>query len=160
MGSKTYNFLRGGRAEKEEDLAHHLDRADRITCFNGTRFDIPFLQERLGFPPQRVGAWVMKMFDVYDIARGVLRHSFKLDTVLALNGIATKSASGADAVRWAADPARWGDLESYCLQDTRLTFELSQMPCIVLPTLNANGNYCITQQGPIWEIDVQPFNQS
>mgnify|MGYP002144681688 CR=1 FL=1 len=151
-GPLTFNFLRAGsEGEKQaltEALGAVLDAAPRLACFNGSRFDLPFLQVQLGFAPARVGAWVCKCFDLFDIAKGVLRTTFSLDKALRLNGLESKSASGLQAVAWARDPERWDDLEAYCMQDTRLTFELSQRARIELP----GGDYCIEQDGARWRV--------
>ena len=150
----TFNFLIGDRASKAEALARHLDAAERISCFNGTRFDIPFMQTHFGYEPERVGAWVLKMFDVFDIAKGVLRSTFKLDQCLFLNGMRCKTASGAQAVEWAKQPADWKKLEDYCMQDTRLTFLLSQRGTIKLPVPHPGGRYNLLQDGSQWSLAV------
>jgi hypothetical protein len=153
--SLTLNFLAGDVPGKTARLGEVLDAAPRISCFNGTRFDLPFLQERLGFAPARVGAWMLKMFDVYDIASSILRTTFRLDVVLALNGMPTKSASGLQAVAWARDPADWPLLEAYCLEDTRLTFELSQLPRITLPPPHPGvAAYRVVQDGPHFSLEA------
>ena len=154
IASRTFNMLTGGADAKAEELAEILDTAERISCFNGTRFDIPFLQVQLGFGAERVGGWILKMFDVYDIARGLLNASFKLDTVLRLNGFETKSASGLQAVQWAKDPRHYRKLEEYCMQDTRLTFLLSQTLDIKLPVAHAAGKYHLLQEGGIFRLTV------
>lgn len=151
----TFNLLAGHSWNKAQALADVLDAAPRIACFNGTRFDIPFLQQGLGFAPERVGAWVLKMFDVFDIAQTILRTTFRLDVVLALNGMPTKSASGLQAIEWARRPADWPLLEAYCLEDTRLTFELSQLPRIRLPAPQRDGSaYHIVQEGPRFRLEL------
>lgn len=154
MASLTLNFLRGDKGGQAARLGQILDEAPRISCFNGTRFDIPFLQTQLGFNNERVGRWILKMFDVFDIARGILQTTFKLDYLLALNGIQTKSASGMQAVIWARNPEDWPKLEAYCLQDTRLTFQLSQLPRIRLPAPHPGGAYHVVQDGDHFAIEV------
>lgn len=145
----TFNLLAGHSWNKAQALADALDAAPRIACFNGTRFDIPFLQEGLGLCPARVSAWVLKMFDVFDIASTALGATFRLDVVLALNGMQTKTGSGLQAIEWAKNPADWPKLEAYCMDDTRLTFELSQLPRIRLPPPQLGGAaYYIAQDGP------------
>ncbi len=145
----TFNLLAGHGWDKAQALADALDAAPRIACFNGTRFDVPFLQEGLGFAPERVRAWVLKMFDVFDIASAALGATFRLDVVLALNGMETKSGSGLQAIEWAKNPADWPKLEAYCMDDTRLTFELSQLPRIRLPPPQRGGPaYHLVQDGP------------
>lgn len=150
---RTFNFLRGDAdGAQAAALGAALDAAPRLACFNGSRFDLPFLQTQLGFASARVGAWVLKCFDLFDIAKATLRTTFSLDAALRANGLETKSASGLQAVAWARDPARWNDLEAYCMQDTRLTFELAQRARVRLP----GGGYFLEQQqqqnGVLWRI--------
>lgn len=123
-----------------------LNAASRITTFNGLRFDFPFMQVAMHIPAQTVGAWAIKTFDVWEIAKNLCKGTFKLDEVLLLNGFATKTANGAQAVLWASDPDCWEMLENYCMEDTRLTLLLCENPKILTPVKMDGGQYCIIQK--------------
>lgn len=155
VSSRTFNLLAGGREAAAAEIAALLDGAERVSCFNGTRFDIPFLQVQLGYDSARVGRWVAKMFDVFDIARAALQATFKLDAVLRLNGFETKSACGLQAIAWARSRDTWPLLEAYCLDDTRLTFLLSQEPCIRLPVRHSGGAYHLRQCGSLLVLEAR-----
>jgi hypothetical protein len=47
----------------------------------------------------------------------------KLDVILALNGLPTKTSNGMEAVHMARE-GRWEELREYCLSDTILTRNL------------------------------------
>eukprot|EP00961_Rhodomonas_salina_P038272 514665-Rhodomonas_salina.5 len=96
------------------------------------------------------------MFDIWDIAKTVLKSTFKLDFVLHANGFKTKSASGLQAIQWAKDQASWPKLEAYCLEDTRLTFLLSQHNKIRLPVRHPAGFYYILQDGARLSLQAGP----
>lgn len=146
--SITLNMLR--LKHKKEELrtivVDVLNAASRITTFNGLRFDFPFMQVAMHIPAKTVGAWAMKTFDVWEIAKNLCKATFKLDEVLLLNGFATKTANGAQAVLWANDPDCWDMLENYCMEDTRLTLLLSENPKILTPVKIEGGQYCIIQE--------------
>lgn len=158
VSSRVFNFLRstdeGTLQNDVDEIKFYLNRAKRITCFNGTRFDIPFLQVFCGYDNITVSTWILKMFDIFDISKFILRQTFKLDTLLRFNGHETKSASGLEAIEWAKDPAKWPMLEAYGLQDTKLTYEIGQARLIKLPVRHSDGFYCILQKNGYFRISV------
>jgi hypothetical protein len=102
-----------------------------IYAYNGADFDLPFLRRCLGLPQSRLGAWMAKLVDPLYAARNLLgsRACATLATILALNGLESKTASGAEAVRM-AETGQWDRLAAYCLQDTRVTHALMQREII------------------------------
>lgn len=109
-----------------------LDRADRLCAFNGVRFDIPFIQARWSVPWERVEGWRRKMHDVFEACRLCLDCTFSLDALLAANGLAGKTGSGANAVElWRT--RRWDELGRYCLADAEQTLVVSSMSRIAVP---------------------------
>lgn len=137
----TLNFMRdmdaNGRYNREliQRFVAILDAAECITTFNGIRFDYAFVQNQFGIHADVIGAWIFKTFDIYHICSNMFNCTFKLNTLLSENGIECKSASGLQAVEWAKNPQTWPLLESYCLDDTRLTYIVSQLPIIRIPKL-------------------------
>ena len=109
-----------------------LDAADRLCAFNGARFDLPFLQHQLGASPARVRAWRQKLHDVFEGCKLGLGVTFPLRDLLELNGLPGKTGSGADAVRLAR-AGDWTQLGEYCLNDTRVTHQVSSLDRILLP---------------------------
>jgi len=121
-------FTFGPRDSFENNRAEILDILDRaplLCSFNGPSFDIPMLQRCFGLDDQRVGSFMQKIVDPLYAAKALLgtRACAKLDVILALNGLQTKTSSGLEAVKMARE-ARWDELADYCLSDTRLTREL------------------------------------
>lgn len=125
----TFIFPTG---DDPEAFMRLLDEAERLCCFNGVQFDIPFMQVRWGVPSERVAAWRLKVHDVFEGCRLGLGLTFSLDALLSMNGHGGKTGSGADAVQMAAG-GRWGELAAYCLADARLTHRVSSLPRIRLP---------------------------
>lgn len=135
---RVFNFLYPDKFEENrEELLALLDAAPQLASFNGVRFDAPFIQSYLCVDPARVGAWIQKTFDVWEISKTMLRMTFKMDKLLHVNGFESKSGSGLQAIEWAKDERMWPVLEQYCLDDARLTYEVSMLRNIVLP-LGAN----------------------
>jgi uncharacterized protein YprB with RNaseH-like and TPR domain len=60
---KTFFFRRKGydRQENINEFLEILDTATSLCCFNGVRFDIPFIIARFNVPPERYTRWFMKV---------------------------------------------------------------------------------------------------
>lgn len=115
-----------------EDFMALLDTADRLCCFNGVRFDIPFIQEHWRVPWGRVEGWRRKTHDVFEACRLCLNHTFSLDALLEANRLPGKTGSGSNAVElWRQ--GRWDELAAYCLADAEQTHAVSSMEHIVIP---------------------------
>lgn len=118
-----------------------LDGAARLCAFNGARFDIPFLQARYALTDARVGAWVLKLCDLYEACRLAFGSAFSLNALLAANGMESKTGTGGDAVALAR-AGRWGELGAYCLQDAAKTHAVSRLARVLLPT---RGMGCVAR---------------
>ena len=132
-------------------IVETLGAASQIWTYNGAQFDLPVLARCLGVDLETHGAWQRKLVDPLHGARALLgtRACAKLSVVLELNGLESKSASGAEAVVMARE-GRWRELEDYCMQDTRLTYELIAQPCILWPggLRWVQGSWCAVKQHP------------
>ena len=120
------------RTRNRDEIVAVLDAAPLILAFNGAWFDIPMLQRWLGLGNDVVGRWMAKLVDPHYAARGLLgtRACAKLSIILELNSLPCKTASGAEAMHMARD-GRWDELESYCMQDARVTLALGDDMCWV-----------------------------
>ena len=113
------------------ELVEYLNNAEMLISFNGTAFDIPFLQIQFKIPNEVAAQWVMKNFDILEICRKGFGRTFNLNSCLALNKVGSgKTGSGLEAVHQ-AQRGEWKELEQYCHDDTRLTYELSMLPTIL-----------------------------
>ena len=112
-------------------IAEQLDNAALIFTYNGAAFDIPFMQREFQYSDQQVGAWMAKLVDPLYAARALLGYGAcpKLSVVLELNGLPSKTGSGADAVALARN-GQWDELVDYCINDTKLTLQLLELPQI------------------------------
>jgi hypothetical protein len=113
-------------------FARELDDAPVLAAFNGIGFDIPFVTAALKVSPDRVMKWVLKSLDVFEICKRASHRTFPLNMVLDLNGKTSKTGDGGQAVVQAS-MGLWQKLGEYCLEDAKLTFDLSQMTRIALP---------------------------
>lgn len=135
----TYNFLEHEHDEQQvlatiNAFLQQLDDAPALCCFNGVKFDVPFIAKRFNVSPLRVHAWMLKLFDIFEICRLVYGSSCSLNALLTANGKEVKSSSGLQAIEWARQK-EWQLLEDYCMRDTILTHEISveDKKMVVLP---------------------------
>jgi hypothetical protein len=136
----VHNLKRDGSAAAEA-LMQDLDRADRICAFNGVKFDIAFIVARLKPAPARYEAWILKLTDLFEVCRLVLSSTCSLNNLLLANSYTPKTGSGLQAIEWAKQQ-EWELLESYCLDDARLTWQVSCPSAQVLIPLR-NGKKAI-----------------
>lgn len=117
-----------------ERFMQFLDEADLICVFNGIGFDIPFIQQQFNVSAARVQGWVIKTLDVHQICKTVLtpKRTFGLNHVLGVNGFDVKTGDGLLAVRQAY-AEQWEELQAYCLDDARLTYDVSRLERILIP---------------------------
>ena len=127
MGHPDYNH-----EETKEAVKFQLDNASVIYAYNGTSFDLPFIQRFFGYSDETLGAWMLKLVDPLYAARALLGFGAcpKLKQLLEMNDLHPKTASGAEAVDMARE-GRWEELASYCLNDTVVTYELLDREKIV-----------------------------
>lgn len=91
------------------------------------------MQTQFKIPNATVQAWVLKTFDVLEITRRGFGRTFNLNQLLQLNGwTQLKTGSGLEAVHQ-AQRGDWDALESYCISDSRLTWEISNRDIIFCP---------------------------
>ena len=117
-----------------EELFAELDAAPRLCAFNGIRFDIPFMRTAWNIPDERVEAWIVKTFDVFEACKSALNQTFSLNLLLAANKMESKTGTGLYAIEL-AKRKEWEKLGDYCMQDTRMTFLVSAQRAIVLPII-------------------------
>jgi DNA polymerase III epsilon subunit-like protein len=136
-----FTELAGGEVVYREDyltiaeqFMHCLDTADMLCAFNGVGFDIPFIQLQFQVAADRVQRWVMKTLDIHQICKTVLapKRTFGLNHVLGVNGFEVKTGDGLIAVKQ-AHAGKWKELQDYCMDDARLTYEVSRLNRILIP---------------------------
>jgi DNA polymerase elongation subunit (family B) len=116
-----------------DELIKYMNEADTLCAFNSLNFDIPFLQIQFDIPNDIVQGWVLKTFDILEVCRRGFNRTFNLNLCLALNNVGDgKIGDGMKAVR-DAEKGLWSDLETYCLSDSMLTYELSTLDTINCP---------------------------
>ena len=138
----TYNFIDTDDEQQVEcrikEFLQQLDNAPALCCFNGVKFDVPFIAKRFNVSPLRVHAWMLKLFDIFEICRLVYGSSCSLNALLIANGSKDiKSGSGLQAVEW-ANQKKWQLLEEYCMKDTVLTHEISAKSRVVKLPLSSS----------------------
>lgn len=112
-----------------DELLALFDRAEVIVCFNGLGFDFPLIR-RFYRPagglsaPQRYVRHRSKALDIMARARDACNLYFKLDLLLAQNGLATKTGDGLKAVKLWRENKR-EELAAYCYMDVELTLRLA-----------------------------------
>ena len=125
----------------KEEFLEMLDNTDIICCFNGVKFDIPFVISFFQVPPQRYQQYFTKVFDYYEYCRLLFDTSCSLNNLLKANGHAVKTSSGGQAVLM-AEQGRWQELEDYCKQDTLKTRDLCKLAKVLIPLRNKRPVLC------------------
>lgn len=127
---KVFNFARTVSEDEREVLRRELmldfDSASSLCAYNGVRFDLPFMQRALDIPVQNVTEWVLKTSDILEQLRLRENAVCKLDYICTVNSVPSKSSSGLEAIRMAAE-GRWHELEQYCANDVRILCDLYRM---------------------------------
>lgn len=104
-----------------------LDAAQVVVAYNGRGFDLRVLRNY--FDSTRVDAWAAKLLDPFEVIRNATGAWVKLDHLLAVNGLARKTADGVAAVDWWAQ-GRHDEVLRYCRSDVELLVALLQRPTI------------------------------
>ena len=81
------------------------------------------MQRALDIPVDKVTQWVLKTSDILEQMRLRDNATWKLDYLCTLNGVPSKSSSGLEVIRMAAD-GRWEELEHYCANAVRILSDL------------------------------------
>jgi hypothetical protein len=135
----VFNFAKATtdeeRAAVRDDLIREFDSATVLCAYNGVRFDLPFLQRALSIPVETVTQWVLKTSDILEQMRLRDNVTCKLDYLCTVNGVLSKSSSGLEAIRMAAE-GRWDELEQYCANDVRILCDLYRKRVLKHPVLS------------------------
>jgi uncharacterized protein YprB with RNaseH-like and TPR domain len=84
----TYNFLDTSSSgeeieDRKREFLRHLDEAPALCCFNGVKFDIPFIVARFNVQDKmRVHRWISKLFDLFEVCRLAFDSSCSLQSIL------------------------------------------------------------------------------
>ena len=112
-----------------------LDDADVLVGYNAAPFDLEFIRRALlprnEAADARMLAWVLKCIDPLMLARHVAGQGSRMQDMLVLNGLGSKTASGGEAIEMAR-AGEWDALLKYCLMDARLVYELVMLPRLQL----------------------------
>jgi hypothetical protein len=135
---KVFNFAKASTDEERtllrNDLILQFESATALCAYNGVRFDLPFIQRALAIPVETVTRWVLKTSDILEQMRLRDNVTCKLDYLCTLNGVASKSSNGTEAIRMAAE-CRWDELEQYCANDVHIMCDLYRKRFLKHPTL-------------------------
>ena len=140
-----------GRGAPLRFFRHALDHAERLVFYNAA-FDLTLAA---GGDELTVQRWWERTFDPYKLLRDAFGNSvrLKLDVLLRDNGLAPKTATGVEAVRFYAD-GRYDDLEQYNQADVLALRQLVELPRIRL----SNGQ--ITSIGTLGASVLNPLASS
>ena len=104
---KVFNFARTVSEDERQVLRRELmldfDSASSLCAYNGVRFDLPFMQRALDIPVENVTEWVLKTSDILEQLRLRENAVCKLDYICTVNNVPSKSSSGLEAIRMAAE---------------------------------------------------------
>jgi hypothetical protein len=104
-----------------------LEGAELTAGYNVAGFDWPIMQKYMGADAfDRCRA---RSHDLFSRVRDATAIWFKLDKLLAANGLETKTADGLVAIRWWAEGNR-EDLQHYCECDVRQLARLALLPVL------------------------------
>jgi hypothetical protein len=120
-----------------------LDTARLLIGFNAVRFDLVYIQRFFQLPTEQLQRWIAKTLDPYVFMKEQLHMTCSLGTLLAMNHLPSKSASGLQAIVWAKQ-RRMDLVLDYCMMDTKLTYAL----CCSQPTMRIH-DVCIAR----WSLD-------
>ena len=85
----TYNFMdnEAERQNRVEAFLRQLDEAPSLCCFNGVKFDVPFIKHAFNVDDARVHKWMLKLFDIFEVCRLALGSSCSLDNLLKASSL-------------------------------------------------------------------------
>jgi len=116
------------------ELLEAFDRAELIVGYNSLGFDHPVMYKHCD--RRRTEKHLFKVHDAFARLRDHTGVWFKLDHLLQINGLATKTADGLQAISWWKEGERTL-LQEYCEQDVRALARLLILNQIKLPKINA-----------------------
>ncbi len=100
-----------------------LDDADIIAGYNAVLFDLEFMRRAFHIDDARALSWTLKCLDPLMCARYITGAGCRMQRMLELNGLGSKTGSGSNAIDLARN-GEWEALLDYCLMDARLTYQL------------------------------------
>ena len=137
-GNEAVNFLKS-------TVYKLMCDCDVIVAFNGINFDIPFLL--LWMEKESIHDEIVeKTMDFLNINTSVFSRRVSMKQMCLNNDvIASKYATGKDAIRWAHE-RNWPELEYYCMQDVHVMRELTEKGInngllLIRPTINKSSSY-------------------
>ena len=127
-GTTKYQFVLYKIPEDEykkncTELLQLLDAAPYLAGFNAVRFDLPYIAQQLEVTKLRLGSWVAKCIDPFIGMKSMLNQTCKLQRLLDLNNLGSKTGCGTDAIVL-AKAGKMEELLEYCMMDVLLTHEL------------------------------------
>jgi hypothetical protein len=126
-------------------VVNALDEADRITGYNIVLFDLEYIKQKFHISQEKMNAWVKKCVDPFMCAKYILRSTCKLQDLLSLNNLQSKTGSGKDAITLARNK-EWEKLLSYCMMDTILSRQL----CLLKWIKFSNNLFGSWREGDGW----------
>jgi len=139
LASTRTFWVSGNGAESMDEMCKFLENAELIVGYNLAGFDWLVCKKYFQdvFSYQRC---CEKTLDVFSRIRDSTGTWYKLDTLLKMNGLETKTADGLQAIEW------WkkGELELlrlYCECDTQQCARLALLPRVDLGAGRALSNY-------------------
>ena len=120
---RTWRLPEAELARNRQCVIDVLDGAARIVGYNSVLFDLEFMRRSWGLDDARVLRWQLKCVDPYHTMRLLYGGGGKLQTMLTLNDLGSKTGTGGDAIALARED-QWDELLAYCLVDARLTYDL------------------------------------
>jgi len=134
--TKTF-WIDGGSGDSLADMCALLTGAELIVGYNLAGFD--WLTTKKYFPSSAsYNACREKTLDVFSRVRDATGVWYKLDNLLKINALQSKTADGLQAIQWWADGER-ELLKEYCEIDTQQCLRLA-----LLPVLNLGGGRTIS----------------
>lgn len=133
-------------------LLELLDTAETLCGYNAVLFDLEFIRRSFHIDDKRFSGWICKCIDPFMYAKYLPGIPCKLQYLLELNHLESKTGSGADAILLAKNQ-EWDKLLDYCLMDAKLTFNLCSLPWIKLsPILLCSSSLITATKPPIFRL--------
>ena len=136
--TKTY-WTDGDSHTSIHAMIDRLLKAELIVGFNLVGFD--WLLMRKYFSTDEMYHKCMnKTLDVFSRIRDATTTWYKLDALLALNGLSTKTADGLQAIAW-WEAGKRAELQEYCEVDVEQCARLALLPTLALSGGRTLANY-------------------
>jgi len=142
-GQHEYTFQIWQAPDKESkmhQIIHLLDSASHIAGYNAIYFDLEVIRVNFGISAEKMTKWVLKCIDPFMHMKLILQSPCKLQTLLNLNQLESKTGNGLDAISLAKG-GQWEALLDYCLTDAKLTHQLCSLQPIRLNSFLILSNF-------------------